>query len=327
VILEELEPIVEEAVRSLAQRLGLAVEILGKADGLLPRFGEFSTTLVQGLALRAMGLDVAAPPVCTPDPGIAAGPLPVRPPNLCAGCPHRGTYFAVRRVFGDDAVYSSDIGCYTLGILPPLRAADFLLCMGSSISAGSGLAKASGQTVVAFIGDSTFFHSGITGLVNAVYNRHDLLVVIVDNRTTAMTGHQPHPGVDETIQGPNPVRVDIEGLVRACGVAEVRRVNPLNHKAIRKVLEELKGLSGVRVLIAEEPCPLNARRLKKARPAQVAYVAKGCEGRLACLDELACPAFSKTPEGKPEINPILCSGCMLCLQVCTHIKARKRSDA
>jgi indolepyruvate ferredoxin oxidoreductase alpha subunit len=199
--------------------------------------------------------------------------------------------------------------------------------MGSSISAGSGLSKASGQTVVAFIGDSTFFHSGLTGLVNAVYNRHDILVVIVDNRTTAMTGHQPHPGVGETIMGENPVRVDIAGLVRACGVSEVRTVNPLNHKATRKALEEMKALSGVRVLIAEEACPLNTRRLKKDKPSQVAYVAKTCEGRLACLNELACPAFTKTPEGRPEINPAVCTGCMLCLQVCKHIKARKRSDA
>jgi len=275
-------------------------------------------------ALRGvLGLTQKQSCACVPEP------LPNRPPNLCAGCPHRATYFAVRKVFGDAAVYSSDIGCYTLGILPPLKAADFLICMGSSISAGCGAAKAAGQTVVGFIGDSTFFHSGITGLVNAVFNRHDILVVILDNRTTAMTGHQPNPGVDKTNQGDNPVRVDIERLVRGLGIEQVRKVNPLNQKATLRAIEELKGLSDVRVLIAEEPCPLFARRAYGQKRTQVAYVAEGCgpdalkSGECGgCLDTLACPAFYKDG-GKVAIDPLLCSGCMLCLQVCSHIKARK----
>ncbi len=122
------------------------------------------------------------------------------------------------KVFGPDAVCSSDIGCYTLGILPPLNAADFLLCMGSSISAGSGAARAAGQTVVGFIGDSTFFHSGITGLVNAVFNQHNILLVVLDNSTTAMTGHQPHPGVETTALGSNPAQVDIESIVKVAAL-------------------------------------------------------------------------------------------------------------
>jgi indolepyruvate ferredoxin oxidoreductase alpha subunit len=235
---------------------------------------------------------------------------------------------AVRKVFGYSAVYSSDIGCYTLGILPPLKAADFLICMGSSISAGCGAAKAAGQTVVGFIGDSTFFHSGITGLVNAVFNRHDILVVILDNRTTAMTGHQPNPGVDKTNLGDNPVRVDIEKLVRGLGIDQILKVNPLNQKATLKAIAELKDQKGVRVLIAEEPCPLFARRAYGQKRTQVAYVAGDCalaaqEGSCGdCLNTLACPAFY-VEDGRMAIDPLLCSGCMLCLQVCTNIKARK----
>ncbi|MHC1753588.1 indolepyruvate ferredoxin oxidoreductase subunit alpha [Humidesulfovibrio sp.] len=326
-ILEELEPVVETEIRALAQRLGLSLTILGKTPGPLPRYGEYDVALVAGALRQALGLTApaAAACACGNDPVV---PLPNRPPNLCAGCPHRAAYVAVRKVFGDTAVYSSDIGCYTLGILPPLKAADFLLCMGSSVSAGCGVSKASGQTVVGFIGDSTFFHSGITGLVNAVFNQHDILLVILDNRTTAMTGHQPNPGVDKTTLGDNPSMVPIEPVVRGLGIDQIRKVNPLNQKATLKAIEELKALSGVRVLIAEEPCPLFARRAYGVKRTQVAYVAADCaeaakDGTCGdCLNTLACPAFY-LEDGKMAIDPILCAGCMLCLQVCKNIKARK----
>ncbi len=327
-VIEELEPVLETEIRALAQKLGLKLTILGKTPGPLPRFGEFDTALVAKALRSALGLPEpeALACACGTDPGA---PLPNRPPNLCAGCPHRAAYLAVRKIYGDNAVYSSDIGCYTLGILPPLRAADFLVCMGSSVSAGCGVSKASGQPVVGFIGDSTFFHSGITGLVNAVFNRHDILLVILDNRTTAMTGHQPNPGVDKTTIGDNPVRVEIEPLVTGLvGAANVRKVNPLNQKATLKAIEELKAMNGVRVLIAEEPCPLFARRAYGQKRTQVAYVAADCaqaaqEGSCGdCLNTVACPAFYQQ-DGKMAIDPLLCAGCMLCLQVCKNIKARK----
>jgi len=325
-IVEELEPVLETEIRALAQKLGINLKILGKTPGPLPRFGEYDTAMVAAALRAIMGQpEPETACACGADPVV---PLPNRPPNLCAGCPHRATYAAVRKVFGDSAIYSSDIGCYTLGLLPPLKAADFLICMGSSISAGCGAAKAAGQTVVGFIGDSTFFHSGITGLVNAVFNQHNILVVILDNRTTAMTGHQPNPGVDKTNLGDNPARVDIEPLVRGIGINQLRKVNPLNQKATVAAIEELKGLSGVRVLIAEEPCPLFARRAYGQKRSQVAYVAGDCVSAAAdgscgdCLNTLACPAFY-VEEGRMAIDPLLCSGCMLCLQFCKNIKARK----
>ncbi len=316
-VVEELEPVLENDLRVLAQKNGLALDITGKS--VLPRYGEFSITMVDNVIREQLGEPAIAACDC------ALPELPGRPPNLCAGCPHRGTYFAAKQVFGDEAVYSSDIGCYTLGILPPLQAADFLVCMGSSISAGGGVAKASGQTVVAFIGDSTFFHSGLTGIANAVFNNHDILVVILDNRTTAMTGHQPNPGVDKTIIGENENPLSIEAAVRGLGVTEVRNVNPFNQKKTLAALEELKALSGVRVLIAKEPCPLYTRRVYKKVAPQVAYVADSCAGRFDCLDKLACPAMYKNGD-KAAVNPILCNGCMLCLQVCGHIKAKKRGS-
>jgi indolepyruvate ferredoxin oxidoreductase alpha subunit len=320
-VIEEGEPLVEQAVRALAHDKGLTTLAVHGKGADLTRLGEYSTAEVRAAMYRVLGKRPAAAKPCE-----APGPLPMRPPNLCAGCSHRAMYYAVRRAFGDDAVYSSDIGCYTLGILPPLSAADFLICMGSSVSAGSGFAKAQAKPVVAFIGDSTFFHSGITGLINAVFNRHDLLVVVLDNRTTAMTGHQPHPGVSLTIHGENPCQVDIETIVRGCGVCNVKKVTPYNYKATAAAIEEMKGQSGVRVIIAEEPCVLFARRtMKKAMP-MVATVARQGEAVRQCLTTLACPAFAVTEGGEVTINEHQCTGCMFCLQICKDIKARKRSE-
>ncbi len=325
VILEELEPVVETEVRALAQAKGLATPILGKMaatgkDLGLPQNGEYDTALVRAALYTALGKRRPKTALC-PDPGQ----LPMRPPNLCPGCSHRATYYAVRRVFGDEAVYSTDIGCYTLGILPPLSMADFLLCMGSSVSAGSGFAKASKKPVVAFIGDSTFFHSGITGLVNAVFNQHDVLLVVLDNGTTAMTGHQPHPGVCQTSCGENQHRVNIEAIVRGCGVAEVAKVSPFNVKKTMAVFEAMKQKSGVRVVIAEEPCVLFARRVLHQTRTQVARVVEQTQAVRDCLATLACPAFFVDPAGDVAINEHQCTGCMVCVQICPDIKARKRS--
>lgn len=320
-VLEELEPLLEKEVRALAQRLGLSVEITGKSD-ILTIFGEYSTINVSAALATLLGETVApcdAP--CVP----ASEPLPMRPPNLCPGCSHRSVYYAVRQVFGDDAYYSSDIGCYTLGLLPPLRMADFLFCMGSSISAGSGFASAAGKPVVAFIGDSTFFHSGITGLANALFNRHNVLVIILDNGTTAMTGHQPNPGVDADVLGDSCMHLDIEAIVRGCGVTQVAKVQAYNLKSVTSALEEMKALSGVRVIIAEEPCVLFARRTLKKPMRQVAYVAEQGAPVEACLKELACPAFYRDGQDI-AIDSSLCTGCMVCLQITKNIKARKRDS-
>ena len=321
IILEELEPLIENTVRALIQKHGIATDVVGKGAHL-PLYGEYSTIIAGDILLRTLNKPLLGHTPCDIPEG-----LPQRPPNLCAGCSHRSTYFAVRKVFGDEAVYSSDIGCYTLGILPPLRAADFLLCMGSSISAGCGTARVSDQPVVAFIGDSTFFHSGMTGLVNAVYNGHDILIVILDNRTTAMTGHQPNPGVDQTKIGDNAHKIDIEAIVRGCGVEHVATVKSFNQNALVKTIEDYKELSGVRVIISREPCVIFKRKVMRKPLGQVAYVEEGFETSASvheCLTQVGCPAFFSN-EGAVGIDPDQCTGCMLCVQVCDHIKARTRS--
>ncbi len=317
-ILEESEPLIEDYIRVLAQRQGLTLEIKGKDDNLT-RLGEYSTQSVKDSVHSLLNLPLQDTGLCHQEQE-----LPKRPPNLCAGCGHRAVYYAARKVFGDEAVYASDIGCYTLGFLPPLRMADFLFCMGSSISGGSGLARATQKTVIAYIGDSTFFHSGLTGLVNAIHNQHDILIIVLDNKTTAMTGHQPHPGVDDTPFGPNQAKVDIEQIVRGCGVEHVKKIRPLNHKNTIQAMEEFKKLAGVRVIIAEEPCVLFARRTLGKKNAQVAYVAEDTPAVRTCLEELACPAFY-VQNNQIAIDEEQCTGCMLCVQICPDIKAKKRS--
>lgn len=317
-VLEEGEALLEQDIRVLVQRRGLAVNIEGK-DDICTHQGEYSTTLVTRRLAR--WLDEACP---VQEPRSMEPDLPGRPPNLCPGCSHRAVYYTVRQIFGDDAYYSNDIGCYTLGFLPPLRTADFLVCMGSSISAGSGFARASAKPVIAFIGDSTFFHSGMTGLANAIFNQHDVLMVILDNGTTAMTGHQPNPGMQQDVLGGMSSHMDIEAIVRGMGVTEVAKVRAFNIKALTAALTDMKDKPGVRVLITEEPCVLYARRqLKKVAP-QVAEVAQQGPEAMRCLEELACPAFYRHGDNL-EVDATLCTGCMVCLQVAPGaFKARKR---
>ncbi len=327
-VVEEIEPVLEEAVRLVAQESKINIEIAGKGPGLVPREFELDAAKVKRAMATFFGVPFEQPEA------YAAPGLPQRPPTLCPGCPHRATYYSVKQVFGEEAVYPSDIGCYTLGVLPPLKMADFLICMGSGVSTAGGFSKVLDRPVVAFIGDSTFFHAGITGLVNAVAHDHRFLLVILDNGTTAMTGHQPHPGVELTLAGKVEPKVSIEKLVRGCGVKNVAVVNPLQVKKTQAVLRDIKArmneTGGVSVLIAKSPCPLfEMRALKKKKKIvfEVAESAESGESCKRCVVELGCPAFAVTVrEGGGEIVGIdeaLCNGCSVCSQICDGIKPKR----
>ncbi len=324
-VVEELEPFLEEMLKVTAQEQGLTLEIKGKGDTLLPRYLELDPVQVKTALARFFHLDYQPAKVQT------VSDLPQRPPNLCAGCPHRASYYAVRQALGDEgAIYPNDIGCYTLGLLAPLEAADFLLCMGSSVSSAGGFSKAQDRPVVAFIGDSTFFHSGITGLINAVQNDHDFTLVVLDNGTTAMTGQQPHPGVELTPEGRQPPKVDIEAVARACGVDRVVVVNPLQvEKTVAAMQEVMKGEPGVKVIISKSPCPLFERRVTGKKQKVVFRVTNECDMCRRCLDELGCPAFTYCEDDKEcafiSIDEHLCSGCSVCKQICHAIKPKKKT--
>jgi len=307
IVVEELDPVLEEAVLAVAGSIGFAGQIHGKISGDLPRAGEYSVDLVKRVLAELTEVAGDAAAVSTLD---APPQLPVRPPVLCAGCPHRASFYAVKRATkGLDAIYTGDIGCYTLGNAPPLAMVDTCLCMGAGITVGQGLHRIEPERpVFAFIGDSTFFHTGIPGLINAVYNKHAVKLVLLDNSTTAMTGHQPHPGMGRTASGEVTQVVDVVALIRACGVGLVEEVNPLDLKAAEGAVKKALEYPGVAAIVMRYPCVALYKPTRRFR-----VDASQCVNCKRCIKELGCPAFYQ--EEKPVIGPS-CYGCGLCAQVC-----------
>lgn len=320
IVVEELEPVIEWQLKLAAYDAGLRTEIFGK--NLFPRVGELNTELVKAGISRALGVEYEPPPAAAQ----ATLNLPRRPPVLCPGCGHRSTYYAVK-IAAQRArvkpVYANDIGCYTLGFYPPFNTADFTWSMGSAIGIGLGIARFSKEPVVAFIGDSTFFHAGIPGLINAVYNRTPILVVAMDNGITAMTGHQPHPGSGVGPGGEERPTVKIEDVARAVGVNFVEVVDAYDVTALRdafqRALKYIKERGEPAVVVARRPCALlEARRRRRAGEAIVPFeiVKDKCINCGICVDKFACPAIVRGSDGKPEIIPELCVGCGVCAEIC-----------
>jgi indolepyruvate ferredoxin oxidoreductase alpha subunit len=312
-VVEEGEPYLEEAVKALAQEKGLTLPIAGKAPELFSRLYEYNPAQVRTKLAAYFGVPHESPTV----PDLSDVPeIPQRPPTLCAGCSHRATFYEVRKAAeGLETIYPTDIGCYTLGLLPPLSSADFLICMGSSVGTSGGFSKVTDKKVIAFIGDSTFFHSGIPGLINAVFNNHNFTLVILDNGTTAMTGHQPHPGVDmQQLQMDGFGQVSIEAVVRAVGVPHVTVVKPYKVKKSIAAIRAAIDFEGVSVIISQETCALYATTLKLARRKPFEVTDK-CRNHRDCMNYLACPAFYVWNE-RIKIDPNLCTGCAVCAQIC-----------
>mgnify|MGYP006286259213 FL=1 len=319
IVVEELEPYLEEYIKSLANERDIPTEILGKREMLFPRHFEFNPDIVAtGIKSALEGAGIEEKDLEPPKMEWKGIETPPRPPTLCPGCPHRGTYFAVKRATKGNAVYPTDIGCYTLGILPPHNAGDLLICMGSSAGSAGGLSKVVDQPVIAFIGDSTFFHTGIPALVNAIHNEHDFVLNIMDNATTAMTGHQPHPGLPIGGMGGEAPAVSIEKVCKGIGVKFVKVVNPLNIKDTQKAFEEAIEHKGVSVVITRSPCALlldrELRKRGRSRPKYTVYQDK-CQHCDVCTKTFACPAFYKKGDDH-FIDPDLCLGCGVCEQVC-----------
>jgi indolepyruvate ferredoxin oxidoreductase alpha subunit len=321
IVIEELEPYLEMQVKAIAMDHAPTVEICGKmSKPYFPREGELSThTVAVGIAKatgRKLPLDLDK--IDKKYAGIAKM-LPSRPPILCAGCPHRASFYVVKRVFGEEAVYATDIGCYALGLAPPLNVGDIMICMGASIGVAQGISKAVSEHAVAVIGDSTFFHAGIPGLINAVYNNHKIVVIVLDNLTTAMTGHQPHPGTGTTGMKASVERVMIEKVTAGCGVKYVKVVNPFKVKDSEAALREALQQQGPSVVVFRAPCTLISLRERRERGIQmVPYKITGnCTNCLVCIKTLGCPALI-LEEGKAHIDKALCTACGLCMSVCPY---------
>lgn len=294
-IVEEQEPVVEDQVIRIAWRHLIPCHVSGKHDNYLPRTGEFNVDIVKNALSRFLGIRV------TPLEEVSLPDLPGRSPLLCAGCPHRGSFYAFKRAArGQEVIFSGDIGCYTLGAAPPLKALDTCLCMGASLGLAQGLARVEPhRRVVAFIGDSTFFHAGLSALANAVHNKTKVTIAVLDNGTTAMTGHQSHPGLT----------IDIAAVARGLGVETVLEADPYNLEATVAAASQALAAPGPSVVLLRRPCPqlTSSTSYCTVDPA-------ACTGCVLCLKELGCPSLVKN-EDKITINPT-CNGCGLCAQIC-----------
>jgi indolepyruvate ferredoxin oxidoreductase alpha subunit len=304
-VVEELDPILEEHIRSL----GIACE----GRSLVPGIGELSPTRLAPILARAQG---SATPGAVPAPiavPAAQRPetadLPARPPVLCPSCPHRGIFYALGKF---DVVVTGDIGCYSLGVFPPLKRIDTILCMGAGITMAHGMQKAGEpRKVVGMVGDSTFFHSGITGLLDIAYNRGASTTIVVDNRTTAMTGHQEHPGTGRTIAGEETIAATVEDFGRACGIKNIATVDPYDLDATIGTLRKAIESDEAWLVVSRAPCPLYTRTPVGAVHRVDEELCKKCK---ACL-KLGCPAIEWMDE-RIRVNETLCGGCDLCAKVC-----------
>lgn len=305
-VLEELDPVVEDALQQLCGKAGLSVRIRGKRSGDLPFAGEYGVELAQEALGAFLGLARPKAEALPPAP-----PLPVRPPVLCAGCPHRASFYAVKKAMeGKKSAFCGDIGCYTLGNAQPLDMVDTCLCMGAGITQAQGIKRADPDIhAFAFVGDSTFFHSGITGVVNAVYNQHKITLIVLDNSTTAMTGHQPHPGIGKTMMGEVSAKVSIEALLRAIGVETVLTVDPLRLPQAIEAVRQADEAQGVSAVIFRSPC------IAVTKPGRPLRVKDSCIGCQRCIREIGCPALFLR-DGKAAVDPGLCVGCGLCKGLC-----------
>ena len=310
IVAEELEPYLEDQVLRICAQNQLNVRVYGKRDGTLPREWEYSPDTMQRLRELVKVKDPAVPMA------KSQMQLPGRPPSLCAGCPHRGMYAATKKAVGKTpVVYCSDIGCYTLGVQPPFRTADFIICMGGGAGAAGGFAQATDQKPIAFIGDSTFFHAGVQPLTSALFNHHNIVMVILDNRTTAMTGHQPNPGTGRHFGGINTDAVDIEGVVKGLGVKFVRTVDPYDVTSCVTVMKEAIDFDGVAVVISKCPCPLLLKKEKRLEKKVCVVNQDDCISCFTCVRMIACPALIKRDKSV-EVDPNQCIGCGMCRNVC-----------
>lgn len=304
---EELSPYIEEQILKLAGRYGLKLKVSGKLDGKVPHNGENSTNRVAdilsdflGCEKMERGMDLADAPA-----------LPVRPPVLCAGCPHRASFYAVKQAMkGKNAYFCGDIGCYTLGNAMPLDMVDTCLCMGAGITMAQGFHWMDQEGICfAFVGDSTFFASGMTGVVNAVFNQANMILCVLDNSTTAMTGHQPHPGIGLNMMGNVVDAVDIRKVLEGIGVKKVLTVNPLDLDSSVKAIQECENEIGVKAIIFKAPC------IAISKPKGKCKISDKCIQCKKCIREIGCPALI-VKDKEVAIDENLCTGCGLCEQIC-----------
>ena len=305
--IEELDPVIERELTYICGKYQLPVKILGKLTHHVANAGENTRDSVSACLYRFLELPLPETETLPTPPE-----LPVRPPVLCSGCPHRASFYAVKKAMqGKKTIFCGDIGCYTLGNAMPLDMVDTCLCMGAGLNIAQGVGRIEPDTTCfAFVGDSTFFASAITGVVNAVYNQANMVLIVLDNSTTAMTGHQPHPGTGHTMMGEIVAKVSIEAVLRGIGLTTVETINPLDLEASVDCVKRVAAEPGVKAIIFKSPC------IAITKPDKPLHVkTETCINCKKCIRELGCPAIV-IHDGQVQIDSSLCTGCTLCSQVC-----------
>jgi indolepyruvate ferredoxin oxidoreductase alpha subunit len=312
-ILEELDDVLEREIKAFAYDNGLSTRILGKGD-LEDWIGEYTPDKVREVLSKCWPDTFKS--TNEPDSPVKLNP---RPAQMCPGCGHRSAFHAIKLALKDTDITVADIGCHTLGYLEPYRVGQVLLCMGHSTGTAAGLSMFNdSRRVVAFLGDSTFFHAGLPGIVNAVFNKHNLTLIIMENGTTAMTGHQDHPAVGRNFNDVSqkiPVRQVLEGL----GVNNIREIDTYNQTGLKEYVEAALGEEGFKVIIARHPCMLKftreMRKKGKKLPKPV-RVGEKCNLKYVCVSQFACPSYQIADGGKVWVQEDLCIGDRSCVQTC-----------
>ncbi|MEM1578460.1 MAG: indolepyruvate ferredoxin oxidoreductase subunit alpha [Archaeoglobaceae archaeon] len=321
IVVEDVDPFLELHLRALG------IKVFGKINGYMPMDYEHNVSRVEIGIAKVLGIPPSKDYTSMLQKAEKVAKIaPPRPPVLCPGCPHSATFYAIRKVVNEigSACLPSDIGCYTLGINKPFEAVDITICMGASVGVSNGLSHVIEDKIIATVGDSTFIHAGIPALINAVYNKAKFVLVILDNVTTGMTGHQPHPGTGVRACGEEGGKIRIENIVKGCGVDFVEIVNPYNLKRTIEVLKKAISYDGVAVVIARQPCAILWAREKRKKSAIVPLnVTKDCNLCMECVNTFSCPALIF--DGKLRIDENLCVGCGVCSQICPQKAIRRLS--
>lgn len=319
ICLEELSPYIENQLYRLIGMKHLDVKVYGKRSGHVPMAGENSSDNIAMILEKFLNVENTVRTIDTSD----APKLPVRPPVLCAGCPHRASFYAVKKATkGMKAYFCGDIGCYTLGNAMPLDMVDTCLCMGAGITMAQGFHWVDPDAkTFAFVGDSTFFASGMTGVVNALYNGADMTLCVLDNSTTAMTGHQPHPGTGKNMMGDIVEKIDIVKVLNGMGVEKIITADPLQLNQAVGAVKECIETKGVKAIIFKSPC------IAITKPSGKARISENCIGCKKCINEIGCPALI-IDNDHVAIDTSLCTGCGLCSQICPvgaiHVSDKKK---
>ena len=315
IIVEELEPILEDIIKEMIYEIQeCKIKVYGKATGHFSRLYEYNPDIVIEAFCKIFKKQNPYK-----KPQETKIKLPRRPPALCPGCPHRATYYACKKAQPKGVIYPTDIGCYTLGREKPYEMADLLLCMGSNAGTACGLAVATDEKIVSFMGDSTFFHSGIPPIINAVHHNHDVVITVLDNRTTAMTGHQPHPGTEYDGMGKPARKILVEDVVKGCGVEDIHITNPNNIKKTTEAFKKALDFKGASVVVSKSPCILLANRDRRRQGKKILTFTidqEKCKQCKICIEKFGCPAFYYEEDKTIHIDPQQCNGCGNCATIC-----------